>query len=309
MFESIKHRMPGGYLYDKTGLHKKIKKTFPKDILAECLYKLWKYRYRHLFQAQDEEAFIKTYYPKGFLEVAGHQLSLPKREDMDTFLWEYPDLIMPLMAVAYDYSQMDALFDEGPYELNEFVSVQKDDVVIDCGANLGFFCSAVADRAERIYAFEPAEKLCRQYLEPLKEIYPNITIVQKGLAAQSSQREFHFYPGSSGSSCLSSGQKDIAHKEETEEWEKQSILCTSLDDFVAENRLAKVDFIKADIEGAERELLQGAQKTLAELSPKLAICTYHLPDDKEVLEALIKQANPNYKICHAYKKLYAYVED
>ncbi|MDF2530903.1 MAG: methyltransferase FkbM family [Clostridia bacterium] len=42
-------------------------------------------------------------------------------------------------------------------------------------------------------------------------------------------------------------------------------------------------------------------------APKLAICTYHLPDDKEVLERLILEVNPNYQIIHKWKKLYAYV--
>jgi len=43
-------------------------------------------------------------------------------------------------------------------------------------------------------------------------------------------------------------------------------------------------------------------------APKLAICTYHLLDDKEVLTNLILKANPNYKIEYAWKKLYAWVE-
>jgi hypothetical protein len=43
-------------------------------------------------------------------------------------------------------------------------------------------------------------------------------------------------------------------------------------------------------------------------APKLAICTYHLPDDKEVLTNLILKANPSYKIEYAWKKLYAWVE-
>jgi hypothetical protein len=68
-----------------------------------------------------------------------------------------------------------------------------------------------------------------------------------------------------------------------------------------------VDFIKADIEGAERLMLKGAQKTLARFAPKLALCTYHLPDDPDVMEKLIMEANPNYKIVHKWFKLYAYV--
>ena len=68
----------------------------------------------------------------------------------------------------------------------------------------------------------------------------------------------------------------------------------TLDSYVKKNNIQKVDFIKADIEGAERK-------------PKLAICTYHLPDDKTVLPELILAANPKYKIIQSNSKLYANV--
>ena len=72
--------------------------------------------------------------------------------------------------------------------------------------------------------------------------------------------------------------------------------------------MESVDFIKADIEGAERYMLMGARETLGKFAPKLSICTYHFPDDPEVLEKIILEANPNYKIEHRWKKLYAIVE-
>jgi hypothetical protein len=63
----------------------------------------------------------------------------------------------------------------------------------------------------------------------------------------------------------------------------------------------------ADIEGAERDMLKGAWGVLKEFAPKLALCTYHLPDDPETLEFLIKDANPNYNVVHISKKLFAAV--
>jgi len=69
-----------------------------------------------------------------------------------------------------------------------------------------------------------------------------------------------------------------------------------------------VDFIKADIEGSERYLIEGAKKVLLEYTPKISICTYHLPDDSKVLRNLVLDANPKYKIFEKYQKLYAFVE-
>ncbi len=70
-----------------------------------------------------------------------------------------------------------------------------------------------------------------------------------------------------------------------------------------------MDFIKADIEGAERKMLKGAKETLRKYAPKLSICTYHLPDDKEVLTKIILEANPAYIITYKWDKLYAYIPD
>jgi hypothetical protein len=57
-----------------------------------------------------------------------------------------------------------------------------------------------------------------------------------------------------------------------------------------------VDFIKTDIEEQERYMLMYAIKISRKHVPKLAICTYHLPDDSDVLEDLIKRTNQIYNI-------------
>jgi hypothetical protein len=81
----------------------------------------------------------------------------------------------------------------------------------------------------------------------------------------------------------------------------------TLDAFVERNSITRVDFIKADIEGAERNMLRGATRILRDFAPKLSICTYHLPDDPLVLRKLILEANPEYQIVEKFKKMYAHV--
>ena len=83
---------------------------------------------------------------------------------------------------------------------------------------------------------------------------------------------------------------------------------TTIDRFISEKGIERVDFIKADIEGAERLMLAGAKETLRRFAPNLAVCTYHFDDDPQVLEALIKDANPNYRVVHKWKKLFAKAE-
>lgn len=87
----------------------------------------------------------------------------------------------------------------------------------------------------------------------------------------------------------------------------EDISTTTVDNFVQQQGLTHVDFIKVDIEGTERKMLRGATETLKNFAPKLALCTYHLPDNPEVLERIILEANPAYKIVHLRHKLFACV--
>jgi len=56
------------------------------------------------------------------------------------------------------------------------------------------------------------------------------------------------------------------------------------------------NFIKMDIEGAEKEALIGAKKTIQKYKPNLAICLYHKPEDLWELPLIIKEIEPSYEM-------------
>ena len=80
----------------------------------------------------------------------------------------------------------------------------------------------------------------------------------------------------------------------------------SLDSFVSQRNISKLDFIKADIEGMERDFLFGAKETIKKFRPCLALCIYHRPDDPEVIEKIIRDFEPQYKIIKTKTKIFAY---
>lgn len=80
-----------------------------------------------------------------------------------------------------------------------------------------------------------------------------------------------------------------------------------MDEFVKTNRIDKVDFIKADIEGMERNLLKGTELTIKMFKPKIAICIYHRLDDPQILKSIINKFVPDYKFIKTSAKLYAWV--
>ena len=197
--------------------------------------------------------------------------------------------------------------DEGPYETDE-VRICPNDIVLDCGANVGMFSCVAASKGACVYAFEPISEVAEFIKENAKLYVPNmINVVIEALAESEGEVEFQVLDntGDNKATGLSTMVGDISNYGEIK---KRIVHTTTVDRFVECNEIKRVDFIKADIEGAERNMLLGATETLKKYAPKLSICTYHLPDDKEVLTKIIMDANPNYKITYGDKKLYAYVK-
>lgn len=61
----------------------------------------------------------------------------------------------------------------------------------------------------------------------------------------------------------------------------------TLDDFIEQRGLDRVDFVNMDVEGSELRVLQGGSRSLQRLRPKLAIAAYHHDDDLvRILDAL-----------------------
>ena len=169
-------------------------------------------------------------------------------------------------------------------------------IVIDAGSWIGDFATYASVKGATVYAFEPTDSTFT-ILQKTAELNGNIIPIKKGLSDDNTSKVlFVNIDGNSGGNSLrpkTNEKQEASHEVET----------VRLDDFVRENNLPRVDFIKADIEGFERHMLVGAQETLARFAPKLALCTYHLPDDPQVMADLIKQANPKYNIVQKRMKL------
>lgn len=296
--KALETRIMGGYFYERIKYLKKISGNdkILKQYLEYCKYVYWhggnNCKYNSLFDTDRE-----------YVEIEGMKLPCLRGNDIGNFWVEFPDVLLPyileLRGNKYKFEMIEPLMVEGPYELNEDVSVDKDDVVIDCGANIGLFSAIASDKGARVYSFEPNEDVIETYLYKTKGYRGNINIVPLALSNECGEMYFdkNTTTNSSGTGHLVSDAKESDVVVKT----------TTLDKFVENQGLNRVDFIKADIEGAERDMLKGATNVLREFAPKLSICTYHLPDDKEVLEDIVKSANPNYVIEHRYKKMYGYV--
>lgn len=134
---------------------------------------------------------------------------------------------------------------EGPYEISEEVSVKQGDIVIDCGANMGMFSAVAAERAEKVYAFEPSQIIVQQYLDKLQKCYNNIDIQPYAVSDKTGETVFSYNVNNIGASHIGANYSDKCVEE------KVSLI--TLDEFVKIKEISRIDFIKADIEGAERD--------------------------------------------------------
>lgn len=240
---------------------------------------------------------------EGVLVLNGAAVPEPlNASDTMTFILEFYDIVFPHIA-GPDFD----VFNEGPYEFGEHVRLRPGDVVMDCGANMGFFSAVASARGCTVYAFEPMEYIRKSYTDKTAALNRNITVVPYALSDGERELIFKLHKNIESSHDVTDTVGGIPENT-AEDGHFQKVRAIGMDRFVAENGIERVDFIKADIEGAERLMLAGARETMRRFSPKISICTYHLPDDPEVLRNLILDIQPKYKIVEKFQKMYAYVE-
>lgn len=163
------------------------------------------------------------------------------------------------------------------------------EIFVDVGACTGdsierFFFSHVGC-FEQIYAFEPGEtqiKALSKRIDRLVEewaVSPGAIIVQRGAVGAKTGKKYLKKGVELGSMHVANENTGIEIEE------------IALDDYF-EN--ADVSFIKADIEGAEYEMLLGAEKLIKRCTPKMAISVYHRPDDLIEIYNLLHVWIPEY---------------
>jgi hypothetical protein len=71
---------------------------------------------------------------------------------------------------------------------------------------------------------------------------------------------------------------------------------TTIDALVEQSPFGRIDCIKMDIEGAERDALAGAGATFHRFQPRLSITTYHQAEDWTRIADQIRAFAPDYRL-------------
>lgn len=157
--------------------------------------------------------------------------------------------------------------------------IHPDDICLDVGANVGVHTLAMADLAKsgHIYAFEPSATNFKHLCNNVRDNrITNSTVYQLGLSNVAGEREFHYFENYAGCSFSGGGGEDqdidaVMQKAWGVVWDRitETVSFTTLDIWAEANNLSRLDFIKMDVEGFERYVVEGGANILRRFRPKL----------------------------------------
>lgn len=167
---------------------------------------------------------------------------------------------------------------ETDYELNNinFINnyLAEGMTVIDIGAHIGLLSVIMAQKVKasgKVYSFEPTPSTF-QLLQKTIAINDNENIIQPNMMAVSEKKGKTFFYITDivahNSNSLSNNKRDYGNEH------KIDVELTSVDEFAKDNKLAKIDFIKIDAEGAEYSVLKGCESTLRRNKPKIILALH-----------------------------------
>ena len=165
----------------------------------------------------------------------------------------------------------DPYFDnlESENHANDFLTkiangwLKRDAVILDIGANIGVTSCIFSIKAPhgRIHSFEPSPETFGFLRETLaSNNAEHCSAYQLALGAKIGELQFYDNPVSASASHLVLAGETLGGG-------TMAVEVSTVDRFIAEKGLSRLDLIKIDVEGFELDVLDGAEKTLRMLKP------------------------------------------
>jgi FkbM family methyltransferase len=184
-----------------------------------------------------------------------------------------------------------SLLTKEPCTIDWLNAIAADEVLLDCGANVGMYTifAAVVRRA-RVYAFEPESQnyalLCRNIVG--NNLSDRVTAWPCALSNEMKFDRIHLSEFAAGGSCHSFGDnRDFQLKEAAFPFVQGSI-ATTVDKLVADGVMPSPNHIKIDVDGFEHRVIQGAAASLAHRALKSLIIEINpsLPEHQQMIRDL-----------------------
>lgn len=171
-------------------------------------------------------------------------------------------------------------FDTNDWHYYQYGTTQIEDgeILLDIGTAEGLFPLVVIDKCSHIYMIEPSQYFFQSLSKTFDFFSDKTSIFNVAVGAKKDTVFFN--------------EDSLDGQIAVESVSGRSITVETVDALIGTN---KITYLKADIEGFEYEMLQGAKETIKQNKPKIAITVYHKQNDSKKIIALIKSFVPEYK--------------
>ncbi len=247
-----------------------LEEPYSKDLFEKIV------RYRYLL------SFYRDAYTNSKEKI---KLSM-KYGSINIFSWGLKRFLFALQKYRYPSEIENFLlfyiFGLEQYNVKDIFEVSGDSVVFDIGAWKGdtayFFSKKCNDNA-KIYAFEP-DANAFETLKVMKEKYKLNNILLENVLFSNKNETIDFVSMTPNTPAV-------------------KMNAVTVDEFVESNNIEKIDYLKMDVEGAEKHILEGAVNTIKKFRPSLAIAVYHggelFMEDFYKVPVFIKKITENYE--------------
>ena len=191
-------------------------------------------------------------------------------------------------------------FDTLPEDAYELMGASSFEVTADLGAYNGDTIRELAGYAQglkKVYAFEPDRRNFRK-LSEYAENETGFSVLPFNLAAWSRCELLTFGDEGNRNSGVGSTPTNAKTAKITE------VEADSPDNVIITDGCNRLDYIKYDVEGAEKEAIMGSAELIRRFSPALLVSLYHRSEDIFSLPLMLAKEFPNYSF---YLRKFRYI--
>ena len=161
--------------------------------------------------------------------------------------------------------------------------VKTNDVVVDVGSNIGFFTyKSLYDGAKFVYSIEPNYKLSNTIAS---HKFTNVKV--DTIALSNETHVENFYIRSDGiSSCLETfdntiKKQDSNYVRDNDIFELISVQTIDVMQYIFDNNISKIDFLKLDCEGSEYSIIDRIEESYLKYNVDRMVIEYHFMNINE----------------------------
>lgn len=188
-----------------------------------------------------------------------------------------------------EYPTFWEIFINGDYEKEKECVVKEGDVVLDIGANFGFFTlDSVSKGASKVYSIEPYP-LAFEHLKKLSSEYGRIFPINKAVSDEDGEVFMHFDSDASATNCVTTHSEMFGRSSSGVPVESVNINTLLL------SFPEKINFLKIDCEGSEFEIFKTITPENLRSIDKIVVETHGEEIDSFVHQTLLDSSFKVYK--------------